>query len=83
MSKGLPLAVLSFDEPARETSLIKQPGLTTLYWEPDMPYPAGLETKYFVVYMHPRGEKLQKAISGEHLLTITQDPFFQLPHIDG
>ena len=48
-----------------------------------MPYPAGLETKYFVVYMHPRGEKLQKAISGEHLLAITQDPFFQLPHIDG
>lgn len=78
-----PADLRPFDEPERETSLIKQQGLTTLYWEPDMPYPAGLETKYFVVYMHPRGEKLQKAISGEHLLAITQDPFFQLPHIDG
>ncbi|MDO5017304.1 MAG: family 10 glycosylhydrolase [Porphyromonas sp.] len=78
-----PQGIRPFEEPERETSVVTHQGVATLYWEPDLPYPKGMETKYFVVYIHKRGEKLSKATSQENLLAITQNPFYPLPRIDG
>lgn len=78
-----PTHLRRFEEPKRETSIVTHEGVPTLFWEPDMPYPAGLETKYFVIYIHKPGEKLSKAIKQGNLLTITQEPFFTLPKING
>lgn len=72
-----------FDEPKRETSIVSHEGKPTLFWEPDLPYPNGLETKYYVIYIHKPGEKLAKAIRQENLLTTTFEPFFVLPQLDG
>lgn len=78
-----PAGIRAFEEPKRETSIVAHNGLPTLYWEPDMPYPSGFETKYYVIYIHKRGEKLSKAISQENLLTTTQEPFYVLPDLGG
>lgn len=70
-------------EPERETSIVMHEGQLTLFWEPDMEYPKGQETKYFVVYLHKRGEKLSRAVSAEHLLTTRKTPYYELPYYEG
>lgn len=82
-STPYPDNVRTFEEPKRETSIVTHQGTPTLFWEPDLPYPKGLETKFFVVYMHKRGEKLSKAIQQSNIFATTQTPFIALPHIDG
>lgn len=69
----------TFPEPQRKAGLEK--GL--LFWEEDLPYLQGLETKYFVIYIHDRGEKIQQATRQENILALTQDEFYRLPDLGG
>ncbi len=71
------------NEPQRETSIVRHNGQLTLFWEPDMEYPEGQETKYFVIYLHKKGEKPSKATRAENLLAFRQTPFYELPYTDG
>lgn len=73
----------TFDEPHREAFISKVSGNHELVWEPDIPYPKGLETKYFVIYCHPRGTKLSRATTQEYLMDITQNNHIALQPIDG
>lgn len=82
-ASAYPSSIRRFDEPKRETSIVSHEGKLTLFWEPDMPYPSGLETKYYVIYIHKPGEKLSKATSEDNLLATTQEPFYVLPYING
>lgn len=82
-ASNYPSNIRIFEEPKRETSIVNHEGKPTLFWEPDMPYPAGMETKYYVIYIHKPGMKLPKAILQENLLTITLEPIYVLPYIEG
>lgn len=73
----------TFDEPHREAFISRVAGIQELVWEPDIPYPKGLETKYFVIYCHPRGTKLSKATTHDYLMDITSENHIELPHLGG
>lgn len=68
-----------FPEPERKAGL--EEGL--LFWEEDLPYPLGLETKYFVVYMHDRGAKVHNSTRQENILALTQEAHYRLPDLGG
>lgn len=78
-----PLGIRIFEEPYREAFISKSQGKQELVWEPDIPYPNGQETKYFAVYCHPRGTKLEKATTQEYLLDITQENMMPLLNLGG
>lgn len=78
-----PSGLRTFDEPHRDAFISKANGVQELVWEPDIPYPRGQETKFFVVYCHPRNTKLPKAISQEFLLDQTRDNHLQLVNLGG
>lgn len=82
-SSPYPVGLRPFKEPHREAFISKSQEGQELVWEPDIPYPKGLETKYFVIYCHPRGTKLDKAVTAEYILDLTKDNFYALKNLGG
>lgn len=83
-ASAYPDSYADFPEPPRDAHLVTlESGRRELNWSPDLPYPPGLETKYYVVYCHPRGTKLAKAISPEYIVDITSEAYYEPVDLGG
>lgn len=68
-----PAGVEPFPEPERDAVMLRGSGRQELVWMDDLPLPPGLQTKYYVVYCHPRGVSLKKALDPENIVARTRD----------
>ncbi|MDO5035617.1 MAG: family 10 glycosylhydrolase [Porphyromonas sp.] len=79
-----PESYTEFPEPPRQAFVVTlESGRRELNWTEDLAYPPGLETKYYVVYCHKRGEKLSKAIKPENIVAITANDYYEPMDLGG
>lgn len=78
-----PKELRGFPEPTRDAALLRSGSSQELVWMGDLPMPKGLETKYYVIYCHSRGQKQSEALSPEHIVAITTDTRYRLLDLEG
>ena len=78
-----PKDLRDFPEPRRDASLLRGGDSQELVWMEDLPMPRGLETKYYVVYCHPRGKRLSDVLVSENIVSITTNTRYKLLDLEG
>lgn len=82
-SSPYPYDLKDFPEPSRDATLLRSGVSQELVWMADLPMPKGLETKFYVIYCHPRGKKLSDALSPENIVGITTDTRYTPLELEG
>lgn len=72
-----PAGIAPLKEPERDAALLRGAGRQELVWMEDLPLRDGLETKHYVIYCHPRGLSLKKALRPENIVGHTRETRFR------